>query len=250
MTTQHNAPKLESTIARAGIIGIATLSAWIHWHFWADARGDQVSAWLTVAAQGVALGGFAMMLHHGKTALGAGAAIVTALAALWCAATMAEKLNDEAHARAIATVEASAAFTAAQSDLEFARGQLRTVQTRQAPADMGPQTRLAWGENQRAEIRMLIEERDAAQARIDSLAPAPTIDMIAVLRGIGIQIAELIGLAVFGLGIAPRRAATIEPEITAEEKPAAVVDMKAAAAALGKRSGEARRNRGVRTSNA
>lgn len=253
--TYTEPPRLESGIARAGIIGVAALSAWTYWHFFHD-RGDDTSAWLTLAAQAVALGGFAMMLHHGiRTFRGAGALVVTAIAALWCGLTMFEKLNDDAAQRTLEAVQATSAYQSAERDLADASARLRSINAQRAP---DPETTVAqrleaWGVNHRAELASATTERNRAQDRLDALTPQPTIDAISMIRGLGIQLAELLGLAVFGfggLGLRANGTVSVPDAPAPAETPrrtGEVVDLKTArseaAAALGRRSGEARRAR-------
>ena len=194
-----NSIHLGSVLAQVGILGVAVVSATMNFHFW-QARGDLGAAWLTLGAECVAVGGFVMVLHHWRdrrlTALGG--LLVTLLSGSWGALTMTERLSDEAHQRAVTTVEATPAFAQAERDLALASSLYGATLGEHIPESLGPLTTEARSLDRQRRVEALKLERDQAQARVADLTPEPTLDAKSTLRGWGAMLAVLLGLSVFG----------------------------------------------------
>ena len=187
-------------IAQVGILGVAAVSAVINFTFWAD-RGDMAAAWLTVALELVAIGGFVMVIHHWSrhrlTALGALA--VTLLSAGWGALSMTERLSSEAHQRTVDAAQASPAYAQAQADLAVAASLYRAALADRVPERLGPLTTEQRSLDLERRRGALKAERDQAHARLDALTPSqPAFEPLAWLRGWGTMLAVLLGLSVFG----------------------------------------------------
>lgn len=241
-------PGLESWLARIGIFAVSGLSAWMGYQFW-DGRGETLNACLTLACEFIALGGFAVALHHIEHdwRLAAGAGIVTALAAGWCGLTMVEKLNAEAHERAVEAAIEQPAYRQAAEQLSLVTEEYQRTLRERAPEEIGPLGRAAWAQAQRELLALLADQVEDAQKRLDELTPPATISALALLRGFGINLACLIGLAVFGLP-RPTRAEYAQVQAPAPaEATGEVIDLAAQrrqhAAAMGRRSGEVRREK-------
>lgn len=192
-------------IAVAGIFLVAGVSIAMNWQFW-EARGDRWLAWLTVGAALVAVGGFVMVLHHwrDRRLRAVGGLAVTLLAAGWEGMTVFERLNAEAHDQSVAAAMGTDAYRQAQRELEAASTLFQGALAAEVPAGLGPLTTDAVARANELRARRLGAERNRAQARLAALTPTATIDLIALLRGFGIQIATLLGLAVFGSGVRPK----------------------------------------------
>jgi hypothetical protein len=191
-------PRLESWIARAGVICVAVLSAVVGFRFWYE-RDDLVLAFLTLAAEAVALGGASMVLFHGRRRWGraAGGLLVTLIAAGWCSMTMVRTIAAETHQKAQEEAEASPGYRAAEQDLSYASALYRSALAAQVETGLGPLTTQARSAENARRVEALKAERDRAQARLEALTPVPRLDFEALFRGAGVEIMKVVGLCVF-----------------------------------------------------
>lgn len=194
-------PILESGLARIGVAVLVALSIYVGFNYWIDRHEEQL-AYMTVGAEIIAFAGLVIVRHHWTPKTWGWACIgllLTALAAGWCGMTMFQKISDDTRARAIAAAEQTLPYRLAARELSEASDALSAKLREDQPQNVGPQTLAAWEVGQAAAVARLQKARDDAQARLDRATPQVSLDVMAVVRGVGVELIKLLGFAAFGL---------------------------------------------------
>lgn len=195
-----SAPILSSSLARLGVGVLVLLSIFVGFNYWME-RGEDQLAIMTVGAEIIAFAGLVMVRHHWQRNWGWAliGLILTALAATWCGMTMFEKISADARERAVAAAEQTLPYRMAARDFEAASEALRAKLAEDQPSGVGPDTLRSWEAGQAAAVARLTRERDNAEARLRTATPEVSLDVMAIVRGVGVEMIKLLGFAAFGL---------------------------------------------------
>lgn len=200
-------PWLQSAAALLGIAVLVLLSIIVGVRYW-WAR-DEALAIITVGAELVAFAGLGVAHWQWSRSrrLAFGAFIVTAIAASWCGFTMFQNIAAESREEALRVAQERPQYVFAANAAETAErlltNRLRFPNPR--PTCACPQTIAAWEVSEGAAIERLRNERDTAVRQMEAATPAPTLDVLALARGIGVELAKLFGFVVFVLALGPPR---------------------------------------------
>lgn len=195
-------PRIASGAALTGIFGIVLLSIWVGINYWW--AKDPALAALTIAAELVAFAGLAVAIwkfRAGEPVAACIGVMVTIIAAAWCALTMFQKIEADTRARVIAQAQELPQYVFAKSAADTASALLeeRLTHPNPRPTCLCPETIAAWEAAEGAAIDRLRQERDAAIAQMSQAIPPHQTDWAAIARGVGVEIAKLLGFIAFGL---------------------------------------------------
>lgn len=220
-----NQDQIEVQAARAGVVGLVGLSAYIGFNYWLER--DPALAVVTLAAEAIAFVGLSIGARHwnGDRARAVGCFGMTVLAALWCGFTTWEKLADDGAAKALRLVTSSTEYREAHKALGVAQGALDAETGAHcvrsgpsgAPLPCWSAQETAWGAVHRSNLATYTALADSARNRVAALKPKETFDALAAARGFGIEIVKLFGLVCFAIGgvklmPAPAPVEPIDPE--------------------------------------
>lgn len=194
------APILSSSLARVGVGVLVGLSIYVGYNYWIE-RNEEQLAIMTVGAEIIAFAGLVMVRHHWKRNWGWAliGLVLTLLAATWCGLTMFEKISADARGRAVAAAQQTLPYRMAARDFEEASSALRVKLAEDQPEGVGPQTLATWEAGQAAAVARLTAARDSAEARLKAATPPVALDVMAMIRGVGVELIKLLGFAAFGL---------------------------------------------------
>lgn len=201
---KESRPHFESFLARLGIFIAVGLSIAVGCIYWM--QRDPYLVGITVIAEVVAFVGLPIAMHQfskGAWGRGWGAILVTFLAAGWCGLTMYQKIDADTRAAVIAQAQETPAYVFAKNAADTAQLILAERLQEPRPACACPETIRAWEATQGAAIDRIRAERAGALADMEAAIPPASPDWIALGRGLGMELAKLIGLMVFGLAVGP-----------------------------------------------
>ena len=193
-------PVLSTGIAKLAIFGLTAISTHIGVQYWID-QGQNSLALLTISAEATALVGFHLAKHDwdsGNRSKAAGAALITALAAGWCGLTTFEKLQADALDQRHTQLAADATYQQALRDVDAAAKGLQTALAAVQPAGLNSYRINAWNAGKAATIDSWRGVRADADARLEKATPPAKDDWLAIVRGVGVELAKAFGWVVFG----------------------------------------------------
>lgn len=208
------APWLESGAARLGVGVVVALSIGVGWNYW-QPRNEQL-AQLTVGAELIAFAGLAVAASHRWSMWGRkiGAILVTAMAAGWCGYTMYQSIDADTRAQALADARERPAYVFAANAAQTAATLLseRLTHPSARPDCACPDTLAQWEASESAAIERLRNERNDAIAQMERATPEPATDWGAIVRGVAVEVAKLLGFLVFGIAVSPAGASARQPD--------------------------------------
>lgn len=199
-TSEMRAPVLESGAARLGVLVLVVLSAVIGFQYWLKADEPQLAV-VTIAAEIIAFAGLMLVRWNWDKAFGWAVVglVLTLLAAAWCGMTMYEKIAADGRVSALTAAQATLPYQTAARDFTEASTALRHKLAEAPPACTCPETIRSWESSQAASVTRLTAARDAAEDRLAAATPPAQIDILAIVRGVGVELIKLLGFAAFGL---------------------------------------------------
>lgn len=183
-----------------GVLVLVLLSLYIGFTYW-DGRGDRQLAIVTVGAEIIAFAGLVLVRWKWRGDFGWAliGLCLTLLAAAWCGLTMYEKIAADSRTEAVAAAQATLPYRMAAREFEVASTALTEKLGESPPAGAGPQTIGAWEASQAASVARLTAARDVALERLEAATPPVEVDVLAIVRGVGVELIKLLGFAAFGL---------------------------------------------------
>lgn len=208
-------PWLQSAAACVGIAGLVGLSIYVGFNYWLPI--DPALAWLTVFFELVAFAGLGVSAWQWRRSRrhGAGAVLLTLVAAAWCGFTMFQKIEADTAKEALRIARERPQYVFASSAAQTAQSLLdeRLRHPNPRPTCACPQTIASWEAAEAGAIDRLRNERDAAVAQMETALPEPERDWFALARGIGVEATKLFGFVCFVVMLVParRRRSVVEP---------------------------------------